>query len=291
MNISASSPTLFTASTTVSAGVAAAAPAAPIQDTAAPSNEGSGRAHGHRGHGNHGHLRQALNEALQGLGLSGAKGPGDHGGDRDAGNGKHDIAQFMHALFQAVKGETAAAPAATGAPSGGAKGNFAAGLSALIIEAGSGTVPQALQDAFNQLPADFHLAPTPATAAPAPATLPVTLPATTTPAAPADPVPATGILALPGASPAPISLAPAAGDSSSVVAAGNAAETVPVSATSIDPPATPAAATTTSTGTSASTPTALTLQALLSRLQQALGYGSRSGWSTPPTGNTVNLTA
>lgn len=286
MNISASSPTLFTASTTtVSAGVDAAAPAAPVQDTAAPSNEGTGRAHGHGGHGNHGHLRQALNEALQGLGLSGAKGGGDHDGDDDggAGNVKHDIAQFMHALFQAVKGETAAAPAATGAASAGAKGNFAAGLSALITEAGSGTVPKALQDAFNKLAADFHLAAPPVTAAPAPAT----------PAAPADPVPGIPV-ALPGVSPAPISLAPAAGEASLVVAAGTVTDTALVSTPSIDPSAAPAAATsapTTSTGTSASTPTALTLQALLSRLQQALGYGSRSGWSTPPTGNTVNLTA
>jgi hypothetical protein len=251
MHIRARTPTstaatAATAATTV-ADPAVTAPVAPA--TAVSSQPDSERAHGHHAHGGHGHLRQALNQALQDLGLTSAQGQGGSG-DRDgagtSGNVKHDMAQFMHSLFQAVKGESASASANTATSSADPKGGFAAGLTALMAQAAGGTAPQALQDAFDKLAADFP----PAAAAGTP---PVPPPSADTPATPTDPVtPAS----LPTAAPANAPVAAATSESS------------------------------------AATAPALTLQTLLSKLQQDLGhYGKRSAWATPATGNAVNLTA
>ena len=247
---------------TTDTGVAAAAATTPVADATESTNERSGKSHGHRAHGGHGHLRQALNQALQNLGLTGAQDKQDGGG-----NVKHDMAQFMHALFQAVKGEPSSAPEAAGTTSADPKGSFAAGLSALITQAGSGTAPKALQDAFDKLAADFQSAAAPA-AAPEPA-------ATPDPSAPStDPVAA------------PTSLPTTAGDAD-LATAGTTTTEAPSASSAAS--ATPVA---TTTAAPAATASALTLQALLSRLQQGMDhYGMRSAWTTPSTGNAVNLTA
>ncbi len=246
MHISASTPTrtAATAATTV-ADPAVTAPVAPATAVSSqPDNEG---AHGHHAHGGHGHLRQALNQALQDLGLTSAQGQGGSG-DRDgtSGNVKHDMAQFMHSLFQAVKGESASASANTATSSADPKGGFAAGLTALMAQAAGGTAPQALQDAFDRLAADFP----PAAAAGTP---PVPPPPADTPATPTDPV-------------TPASLPTAAPANAPVAAA--------------------------TSGPAVATASALTLETLLSKLQQDLGdYGKPSAWTTPTIGNAVNLTA
>jgi len=273
MNITASTLTSATATTaaTTDSGVAAAAATTPVSDATDSPNEASGKSHGHRAHGGHGHLRQALNQALPALGLTGAQGRGDRDGDDDhggAGNVKHDMAQFMHALFQAVKGESPSASGTTGASSADPKASFAAGLSALITQAGSGSAPKALQDAFDKLAADFH-----------PAAAPTTAPATPDPVSTADTPTADPIAA-------PTSL-PATTADANLAAAGTT--TTDATSASSDASAAPAATTTTAPAATSST---LTLQALLSRLQQGMDhYGTRSTWATPSTGNAVNLTA
>ena len=154
MNITASSSTSATGIVaTTDTGLSPPAATTPVADTTDSANEAGAKSHGHHAHGGHGHLRQALTLALQALGLTGVQGRGgDRDGDDDrggAGNVKHDIAQFMHALFQAVKSGPPSTPDATGATSADPKGSFAAGLSALITQASSGSAPKALQDAFD----------------------------------------------------------------------------------------------------------------------------------------------
>ena len=136
-----------------------------------PDGDGDG-ARVHRGHGRGGQMQQAMMQALQSLGLSlpqpsGSNAAGtptsDSDGDADGstaatGSVKHDMRQFMHALFQAVKGEnTGATGSGDGtASTGDPKTNFAAGLSALIAQAGNGSAPTELQDAFKQLSSDLQ---------------------------------------------------------------------------------------------------------------------------------------
>lgn len=136
-----------------------------------PDGDGDG-ARVHRGHGRGGQMQQAMMQALQSLGLSlpqpsGSNAAGtstsDSDGDADGstaatGHVKHDMRQFMHALFQAVKGENTGATASGDgtASTGDPKANFAAGLSALIAQAGNGSAPTELQDAFKQLSSDLQ---------------------------------------------------------------------------------------------------------------------------------------
>jgi hypothetical protein len=118
----------------------------------------------------------------------------DDDGDTDGSNSalktvRHDLRQFMHALFQAVKDAASTASAAAAAPASAAsatasagahdpKARFAAGLSALVAQIGSGSAPSELQQAFDKLVADLQ----PPAAAATPATTATTTPATTTPA-------------------------------------------------------------------------------------------------------------
>lgn len=218
---------------------AAIADAAASSLAAQPSaNSPGARAHSRHAHGRHGHLGQALDQAMQDVGLTDSgdrHGDDDHAGSSTIGNVKHDMAQFMHALFQAVKGESARPPVATAAPKADPKDSFSAGLSALITQAGSGTAPKALQDAFDKLVADFRPA-----AAAAPPRLPVL--------------------------------------AATVTDARSASASAPSAAATTESPAV--------------TPSVPTLQALLTRLQLDLGaYGRRSAWTSPSTGNAVNLTA
>lgn len=145
--------------------------------------------HAHRAHGG-GHMRQAVMQALQSLGLtppqdasgssaSTSTGAGsDSSGSTSATTGvKQDMRQFMHALFEAVKSESASGGTAASGSSD-PKGSFADGLSSLISQVSSGTAPADLQSAFSKLASDLQpaAATTPATnsasaAGNAPATL------------------------------------------------------------------------------------------------------------------------
>jgi hypothetical protein len=241
------STTATTSTTPIALPLASAT--APVAPTPVQTpDERSGKAHG--AHGGHGHFRQTLTQALEGLGLT-ASGSAK-------GEIKHDTAQFMHALFQAV-----AAEAAPSAPAGGSrnepKANFAAGLAALITEASNGTAPAALQAAFDKLAAALK----PAPVAPVAATEPVIAPVETAPVE--TPVPL----------PAPVD--PVVVDAEAVTAAAtpSIAESTTTTPTTAPPPAAPT----------------FTLLALLSRLQQGLGYGDTGTTSSVAIGNTLSVMA
>lgn len=148
---------------------------AQVNGASDPDGDGDGGGRVHKSHGGGGHMRQALTQALQSLGLSmpqGASGAasssqasGAADGDDDSGDStsaasalKHDMRQFMHALFQAVKGGTSIDPSAAGSGSADPKAGFAAGLSALISQASSGSAPADLQSAFSKLASDLQQA-------------------------------------------------------------------------------------------------------------------------------------
>ncbi len=120
-------------------------------------------------------MHDALMQALQSMGLTMPQGGATSGSSASASasgnastsgtsstaaNVKDDLHQFMHALFQAVKGEGASNPIKTDSSSASSSGDpqssFAAGLSALIAQVGSGTAPAGLQDAFSKLAADLQ---------------------------------------------------------------------------------------------------------------------------------------
>ena len=140
---------------------------------AADADGGAGDAkHVHKSHGGGGQMRQALAQALQSPGLAmpqsaggstpanAASGSTDADGDSDSstsatGGVKQDMRQFMHALFQAVKGETAAGASSSGSAPTDPKTGFAAGLSALISQVSAGSAPSELQSAFSKLTSDL----------------------------------------------------------------------------------------------------------------------------------------
>lgn len=202
-------------------------PPAQVGGAADSDGDAGGAKRVHKSHGGGGHMPQALAQALQSLGLTLPQGTGsaassdpgaattDSDGDSDAsisttGGVKQDMQQFMHALFQAVRGETAADASSAGSGSTDPKTGFAAGLSALISQVSAGSGPSELQSAFTKLASD---------------------------------------------------LPPASASVGSVATAGS----------------------TTSGGGAA--PAQATLQALLNRLQQDLGYGS---WGTSAIGNSIS---
>lgn len=246
-----------TAATALLLAPAVVAPAEPT--TVETPDEHSDKAQGT--HGGHGHFRQTLTQALDGMGLT-ASGSAK-------GEIKHATAQFMHALFQAVAAESA--PAASSSGSGNdPKAGFSAGLSALITEASKGTAPAALQAAFDKLAAALQ----PAAAAPVPAA------ATTEPViASAESAPAS--VETPVSLPTPID---PIGDVEVAIAAAAAGSPEPAAATTAE--------TTTAPAPAAPTFTLLALLALLSRLQQGLGYGADSGaTSSVALGNTLSVMA
>lgn len=185
-----------------------------------PDGDGDG-GRVHHGHGRGGQMHQAMMQALQSMGLSlpqqgsnGSSNASDSDGDNDGsgavGSVKNDMRKFMHALFQAVKGEGSSS-AASGTQTGSGtdpKADFASGLSSLISQVSNGSAPADLQSAFNTLVSDLQ----------------------------------------------------GAGSGSSSAASA--------------------------TSTSATASSSVTLQTLLSKLQQNLGYGSSS--SAVSTGNVVN---
>jgi hypothetical protein len=137
-----------------------------------PDADGASHAVGrtHHGHGG-GHMRSAVSDALQSLGFtlpSSATAPAgatpssadasDSGSSSDAGKVKSDLRQFMHQLFEAVKGESAttgSSSAGGGSGSGDPQSGFASGLAALIGQVSNSTAPAALQIAFAQLSSDL----------------------------------------------------------------------------------------------------------------------------------------
>ncbi len=225
MNISSTSSPLSTPITSQ------ASPVSPV--SSAPDSDGDGdhdgAVHaGHRAGGAHGrgHMRDAMAQALQSLGLalpqsasggtntsttqsgsSASKDSGQPGSSSDPVRG--DLRQFMHSLFQAVKGESSGGSTDNATPPTDQKGNFSAKLSALISQVSSGSAPADLQASFSKLMSDLQ----------------------------------------------------------------------PQTTTATDPA---------SAGATTSGASAVTLQALLTKLQQNLGVG---GNSTPGVGNIVNTTA
>lgn len=169
----------------------------PIQDTRVTRigrvrrDDGDGDDPGVRRHEGHGHgrgrgpLQGALMQALQSLGLTlppaGASGttattpsaPAGTSGSTDGaaapvpaqpdtaaatptdGNVRADIRHFMHALFQAIKGESSGDGAKESGQHGEQKSGMASGLSALISKVSNGTVPAELQAAFSKVLGDF----------------------------------------------------------------------------------------------------------------------------------------
>jgi hypothetical protein len=138
--------------------------------------DGGGRVH-HHSHRGGGQMHQALTQALQSLGLSmpqGTTGAGassqtsassdsdgnSNGSSSATSSVKQDMRQFMHALFQAVKSESAPG-ASNGSDPTSTKTSFADGLSALISQVGNGTAPSDLQTAFTKLAADLQPAAAP----------------------------------------------------------------------------------------------------------------------------------
>jgi hypothetical protein len=123
----------------------------------------------HKMHGG-GHMRQAVGQALQSLGLtppSGTSSAGsasstDAGGSDSSGAAssvQQDMQQFMHSLFEAVKGESASSTSASSSSSASdPKTSFADGLSSLISQVSSGSAPSDLQSAFSKLAADLQAA-------------------------------------------------------------------------------------------------------------------------------------
>lgn len=146
-----------------------------VNNASDPDGDGDGGSGGrvHKSHGGGGQMQQAMLQALQSLGLSmpqqangstsasqtsgSTDSDGDSDGSTSATSGvKNDMRQLMHALFQAVKGETASGTSSTGSNSTDPKANFAAGLSALISQVSSGSAPADLQSAFSKVAADLQ---------------------------------------------------------------------------------------------------------------------------------------
>jgi hypothetical protein len=144
-------------------------PQPPQVGGAADADDGGG-ARPHKMHGG-GHMRQAVMQALQSLGLTPPQGTSasgatststaGSGGSSDSssatGGIQQDMQQFMHSLFEAVKSESpSGAVAASG--SGDPKSSFADGLSSLISQVSSGSAPPDLQSAFSKLASDLQAA-------------------------------------------------------------------------------------------------------------------------------------
>lgn len=136
-------------------------------------DDGAGGKHAHRSHRG-GHMREALMQALQNLGLSApaqasaapaassARSQSSTDGDEDpddagaVSNVKGDMRQFMRALFQAVKSEDGSESSAKGSQAADGRENFSDGLAALIAQVSGGSAPSALQDAFSKLVTDLQ---------------------------------------------------------------------------------------------------------------------------------------
>ncbi len=172
MNIAATSNIVSTIASSQGAS------ASPVNGAGSDSDGDGDGGGGHRQKVHHGggHMREALFQVMQSLGLSmpqstastansgqAAGSPAARGNDTDgdgdgsslsgAGNVKNDMRQFMHALFQAIRGESNSTPAS---PNSDPSSSFATGLSSLITRSSTGAVPAGLQDAFAKLMSDLQ---------------------------------------------------------------------------------------------------------------------------------------
>jgi hypothetical protein len=166
MNVSSTSSSI--------ASLAATQVLQPQQVGTAADPDGSSTGRPHRMHGG-GHMRQAVMQALQSLGLTppagtsaaGASGAaststssGSSSSDSTSSTSgtstvQQDMQQFMHALFEAVKSESASGSSASSS-SGDPQSSFATGLSSLISQVSSGSAPAGLQGAFSKLESDLQ---------------------------------------------------------------------------------------------------------------------------------------
>ena len=163
MNISSTSNSIS------SCGALPAMQSQPVTGAADSDDDGTSRPH-HAHGGGHGHMRQAVAQALQSLGLSmpnaGATttapstssdtGSSDSSSQSATSQVRHDMQQFMHSLFEAVKGESSSSSASTSTGNGDPQSTFAAGLSSLISQVSGGSAPSDLQAAFSKLASDLQ---------------------------------------------------------------------------------------------------------------------------------------
>ena len=133
----------------------------------ADSDEGNaGRPH--HAHGG-GHMRQAVQQAMQSLGLSmpdanatnaNSSTSSDTGSDASSASSdsrvRQDMHQFMHSLFEAVKNEATTSASSTSSGGSDPQSNFASGLSSLISQVSAGSAPSDLQASFSQLASDLQ---------------------------------------------------------------------------------------------------------------------------------------
>ncbi|MDQ2927965.1 MAG: hypothetical protein M3R22_07355 [Pseudomonadota bacterium] len=165
---------ISSASSSVASSLAAIQGLQPQQVTAAADTDGgSGVAKPHKMHGG-GHMRQAVTQALQSLGLTPPASVGaaaatsstststdGSSGSSDSGSAtsgiQQDMQRFMHSLFEAVKSESSTDTSASSA-TGDSKTSFADGLSTLISQVSSGSAPADLQGAFSKLASDLQAA-------------------------------------------------------------------------------------------------------------------------------------
>ncbi len=154
-------PTLSSSSISSLAAASSVSAASSAQDPDG-DDDGQARVH-HGGHHRGGAVGSAVMAALQSLGLSVSPSSGSAPQVSDAsslGNSSpvgQDVRKVMHALFKAVRSESASASDASGSASTGAAGApspFANGLSALITQVANGSAPSDLQSAFSQLVQD-----------------------------------------------------------------------------------------------------------------------------------------
>ena len=165
MNVSSTSSSI--------ASLAAAQVLQPQQVGTAADPDGSSTGRSHRVHGG-GHMRQAVMQALQSLGLTPPAGTSatsssgtaststSSGGSSDSTGStsatstvQQDMQQFMHALFEALKSESSSGSPASPS-SGDPQSSFATGLSSLISQVSSGSAPVGLQGAFSKLESDLQ---------------------------------------------------------------------------------------------------------------------------------------
>ena len=143
--------------------------------------DGSGASRLGKGRGQGGQIQQAIVQAFQSLGLnmpsqvnSASASNASSGSTNSDGNTEgsaadttslqNDMRQFMHTLFQALKGESGTDSSGTassggsqsGGHSGPRKAHFAADLSKLISQTGNGNAPSDLQSAFAKLMQDMQ---------------------------------------------------------------------------------------------------------------------------------------
>jgi hypothetical protein len=224
-----------------------------------------------------GHMGSVVKQALQSMGVSlpadqaAATGKGrgqphaDAEGEPDSpgtkassqGNTLHqDLNPFLHAMIQAVNQSALAQDSASSSDTpdarqqGDRSRSFASGLSTLANQVRQGKTPQALQSAFDQLMSDLQNTDTQAS--------PVAT-STGTPSATAPGAAATG--------------------------SGTTSDATPTRSTTDVNNISAANATTATSATSSAN--AITLQDLLDKVQQRLGYGS----TEPRTGRLFNATA